>query len=167
MRKAILAFIDFFHPPFKKYISAHNFRYLVTGGTTFVLGIIIYFLSFNFLFHSDEVKILFFTLKKDTAALAVDFAVVIPFSFLINRYVVFTHSEVKGKTQLFRFLNLQFINVLLNVFLFKFFVEILMVYPTISKVVVAVLVASFSYIYQHYFTFSVKKIGEKKEKKNH
>ena len=114
MRNAILAFIDFFHPPFKRFISLHNFRYLVTGGTTFVLGIVVYFLAFNYLFVNEEVKILFFTLKKDTAALAVDFAIVIPFSFIINRYVVFAHSEVKASAQLIRFLNLQFINILLN-----------------------------------------------------
>jgi len=162
MRQAILAFIDFFYPPFKKYISLHNFRYLATGGSAFVLGYIVYYLSYKFLFQTEEVKFLFFTLKRETAALAVDFAFVIPYSFLLNRYVIFTHSEVKGHVQLFRFLNLQFINALLNFFMLKFFVEILSIYPTVSRLVVSVLIAVFSYLYQHYFTFSVKKIGRKK-----
>jgi len=162
MRKAILALIDFFHPPFKKYVSLHNFRYLATGGFTFVLGYAVYYFSFYHLFKTEEVDILFFTLKKGTAALAVDFAVVIPFSFLVNRYIVFTHSEVRGRVQLFRFLNLQFINILLNVFLYKFFADVLLVYPTVARFVVAVLLAGFSYLYQHYFTFSVKKLRKKK-----
>lgn len=161
MRKAILAFIDFFHPPFKKYISLHNFRYLTTGGTTFVLGLVVYYMSFNYIFKTEEVDVLFFTIKKGIASYAVDFAVVIPFSFLINRYIVFTHSENRGRVQLFRFMNLQFINILLNVFLYKFFADVLLVYPTIARLVVGVLVAGFSYIYQHYFTFSVKKLGKK------
>ncbi|RZK55174.1 MAG: GtrA family protein [Pedobacter sp.] len=161
MRKAILAFIDFFHPPFKKYISLHNFRYLTTGGTTFVLGLVVYYLSFNYLFKNEEVDVLFFTVKKGIAAYAVDFAIVIPFSFLVNRYIVFTHSENRGRVQLFRFMNLQFINILLNVFLYKFFADVLFVYPTIARLVVGVLVAGFSYLYQHYFTFSVKKLGKK------
>lgn len=100
MRKAILAFIDFFHPPFKKYISLHNFRYLATGGSTFVLGYLAYYLSFYYLFKTEEVDVFFFTLKRGTAAMAVDFAVAIPYSFVMNRYVVFTHSEVKGRVQL-------------------------------------------------------------------
>ena len=162
MRKAILALIDFFHPPFKKYISLHNFRYLATGGTTFVLGYIVYYLSFYHLFQTEEVDFQFFTLKRGTAALAVDFAFVIPFSFILNRYVVFTHSQVRGRVQLFRFLNLQFVNILLNVFLYKFFTDMLLVYPTVARFVVQVMIAGFSYVYQHYFTFSVKKLGKKK-----
>lgn len=165
MRLFILSFIDFFHPPFKKFISLHNFRYLATGGSTFALGYIVYYLSYKFMFSTEEVPCLFFTLKRETAALAVDFAVVIPYSFILNRYVVFTHSEVRGRVQLFRFLNLQLINILLNFFLLKFFVEILEIYPTISRLVVSVLIAAFSYLYQHYFTFSVKKLGKKWSKK--
>lgn len=159
MRKAILAFIDFFYPPFKKFISLHNFRYLATGGSTFVLGLVIFYLAYNYLFLTEEVKVLSITLKRNTMALMVEFAIVIPYSFLLNKYVIFTHSEVKSRTQLFRFLNLQFINMLLNYVLLKFFVEILGIYPTISRLVVSVAIAGFSYLYQHYFTFSVKKLN--------
>lgn len=163
MRKAILAFIDFFHPPFKKYVSLHNFRYLATGGFTFVLGNLVYYLSFYHLFETEEVDILFFTLSRGIASYAVDFAIVIPFSFIVNRYIVFTHSEVKGRVQLLRFLNLQFINILLNVFLYKFFADVLLVYPTIARFIVGFLIAGFSYLYQHYFTFSVKKLRKKNQ----
>jgi putative flippase GtrA len=159
MRKVILAIIDFFYPPFKKYISLHNFRYLATGGSTFVLGLVIFYVAYNYVFTKEEYQILFMTLKRNTVSLAVEFAVVIPYSFILNKYVIFTHSEVKSRTQLFRFLNLQFINMLLNYVLLKFFVEMLGIYPTISRLVVSVAIAGFSYLYQHYFTFSVKKLG--------
>jgi putative flippase GtrA len=162
MRKAILALIDFFHPPFKKYVSLHNFRYLATGGSALVLGFTAYYLAYKFLFSTEEVTFWFLTLKRETAALAIDFAIVIPYSFILNRYVVFTHSEVRGRIQLFRFLNLQFINMLLNFVLLKFFVEILQIYPTVSRLIIAILIAAFSYLYQHYFTFSVKKFGGKR-----
>lgn len=161
MRNLILGIIDFFHPPFKKFISLHNFRYLATGGSTFILGNLVYYLAYRFLFHTEEIDIWFFVLKRETAALAVDFAIVIPVSFILNKYIIFTHSKLKGRTQLFRFINLQFINILLNFALLKFFVEILQIYPTISRFIVSVLIAVFSYLYQHYFTFSVKKIGKK------
>lgn len=161
MRKAILAFIDFFHPPFKKYVSQHNFRYLAVGGSTFVLGYLVYYLSFYHLFCTDEVDFGFFTLKRGTAAMAVDFAFVIPYSFIMNRYVVFTHSEIRGRVQLFRFMNLQFINILLNISLYKFLADVLLIYPTVARFAVQILIAGFSYLYQHYFTFSVKKFSKK------
>jgi len=161
MRKLILAVIDFFYPPFKGFISQHNFRYLATGGSVWLLGNVIYYLAFHYLFLTDDVNFMWFTLKRETAALAVDFLVVIPYSFLLNRYVIFTHSEVKAHIQLLRFLNLNFINILLTYVMQKFFIEYLGIYPTISKVVVSVLIAGFSYLYQHYFTFSVKKIKTK------
>lgn len=161
MRQIILTIIDFFHPPFKKYISLHNFRYLAVGGSTFVLGYLVYYLSFYHLFNSDEVNFGYFILKRGTAAMAVDFAFVIPYSFIMNRYVVFTHSEVRGRVQLFRFMNLQFINILLNIALYKFLADVLLIYPTVARFAVQVLIAGFSYLYQHYFTFSVKKLGKK------
>lgn len=159
MRKFILAIIDFFYPPFKKYISLHNFRYLATGGSTFVLGLVVFYVAYNDVFMKEEYHILFMTLKRNTVALAVEFAIVIPYSFILNKYVIFTHSEVKSHVQLFRFLNLQLINMPLNYILLKFFSEILGIYPTISRLVVQFLIAGFSYLYQHYFTFSVKKLG--------
>lgn len=161
MRKLLLAIIDFFYPPFKRFMSLHNFRYLATGGGTFVLGLFVYWFSFHYLFTKAEVNFWLLPLKRETAALIVDFAVVIPVSFILNKYVIFTHSELKGWTQLFRFLNLQWINILMNYALLKFFVEILHVYPTISRLLISILIAVFSYLYQHYFTFSVKKFGKR------
>lgn len=162
MRQLILTIIDFFHPPFKKYISQHNFRYLAVGGSTFVLGYLVYYLSFYHLFHTEDVDFVYFTLKRGTAAMAVDFAFVIPYSFIMNRYVVFTHSEVRGRVQLFRFMNLQFINILLNIALYKFLADVLLIYPTVARFAVQVLIAGFSYLYQHYFTFSVKKLNNRR-----
>ncbi|WP_029275408.1 GtrA family protein [Pedobacter borealis] len=170
MRKIILAVIDFFHPPFKKFISLHNFRYLATGGATLLLGILSYYFAYFFIFKTEEVDFGIIVLQRETASLLVDYAVAIPTSFLLNKYIIFTHSELKGRVQLFRFLNLQFINILANYVLLKFLLELLRDYPTLamlSRILVSVLMALFSYLYQHYFTFSVKKIGSKKEEKKH
>lgn len=162
MRKILLSVIDFFYPPFKRFVSLHNFRYLATGGGTFLAGNAVYYLSFHFLFTADVVNLLYIPLKRETAALVVDFAVIIPLSFLLNKYVIFTHSKLKGRTQFFRFFNLQWINILMNYVLLKLFVEIFHIYPTFAIFSVKILIAIFSYVYQHYFTFSVKKFGKKK-----
>jgi len=166
MRPLILACIDFFHPPFKKFISLHNFRYLATGGGTLLLGILSYYFAYFFLFKTKEINFGFIVVQRETASLFFDYAVAIPTSFLLNKYVIFTHSELKGRVQLFRFLNLQLINILANYVLLKFLLELFREYPTLamlSRIAVSVLMALFSYIYQHYFTFSVKKIGKKNQ----
>ncbi len=164
MRKVILAIIDFFYPSFKKYISLHNFRYLATGGGTLLLGISTYYFSYYFIFKTQEVNLWLIVVERETACLFTDFVVVIPTSFILNKYLIFTQSEIKGRVQLFRFLNLQLINILANYVLLKFLLEILKDYPTLSllsRAIVSVLMAAFSYLYQHYFTFSVKKFGKK------
>ncbi len=163
MRKLILSIIDFFHPPFQKLISLHNFRYLATGGSTLLLGILSYYFAYFFIFKTQEVNFGIIVLQRETASLLVDYCVAIPTSFLLNKYIIFTHSELKGRVQLFRFLNLQFINILANYVLLKFLLELLKNYPTLgmlSRILVSILMALFSYLYQHYFTFSVKKIGK-------
>jgi putative flippase GtrA len=165
MRNAILSIIDFFHPPFKKFISKHNFRYLATGGGTLLLGILSYYFAYFFIFKTHEVNFWLIVVQKETACLFFDYAVVIPTSFLLNKYVIFTHSELKGRVQLFRFINLQIINILANYVLLKFLLELLRDYPTLamfSRIAVSVLMALFSYMYQHYFTFSVKKFKKHK-----
>ncbi|WP_443943962.1 GtrA family protein [Pedobacter sp. AW1-32] len=164
MRRLILACIDFFHPPFKKFISLHNFRYLATGGGTLLLGIVSYYFAYFFIFKTKEINFGFLVVQRETASLFFDYAIAIPTSFLLNKYIIFTHSELKGRVQLFRFLNLQLINILANYVLLKFLLELFREYPTLamlSRIAVSVLMALFSYIYQHYFTFSVKKLGKK------
>lgn len=164
MRKAILALIDFFHPPFRKYISQHNFRYLATGGGTLLLGILTYYFAYFYIFKTQEVNLWLIVVERETACLFTDYAVVIPTSFILNKYLIFTQSELKGRVQLFRFINLQLINILANYVLLKFLLELLKDFPTLSllsRVMVSVLMALFSYLYQHYFTFGVKKFGKK------
>ena len=87
MRKLILAIIDFFHPPFKKYISLHNFRYLATGGGTLLLGILSYYFAYFFIFKTEEVNFGLIVVQRETASLFVDYLVAIPTSFLLNKYV--------------------------------------------------------------------------------
>ena len=44
----IIAFIDFFYPPFRKLMPEQTFRYAACGGANTVLGLTIYFLPVYF-----------------------------------------------------------------------------------------------------------------------
>jgi putative flippase GtrA len=87
--------------------------------------------------------------------------IVIPYGFLMNKFIVFAHSKVKSITQFIRFITLVIFNVLVNYLLLKYFIESLLVNPITAKVMISIGLAGFSYLYQQYFTFGVKKIRKK------
>lgn len=156
MRKFILNFIDFFHQPFSRWIPQATFRYLATGGSTAVLGVLIYFIAYNFVLHQQGILLPFIFISGPIAALILELCITFPLGFLLNKYLVFTESNLKGRTQLFRYGSIVGINIFLNYVLIKSMVELLHFYPTIAKFTTTVLVTIFSYFSQKNFSFGVK-----------
>ena len=133
-----------------------TFRYAACGGGNVVLDIILYFISYNFIFKKEEVNLGFIAFKPHVAALLVSLCITIPVGFLLSKYVVWTTSSIRGRIQLFRYLVIVAINILLNYAFIKLFVEQLHFYPTIAKIVTTSLVIIFSYLSQKHYTFKVK-----------
>lgn len=156
-RITILRLIDIFYPPFRLLMPMQTFRYAVCGGGNMVLDIILYALSYNFLFQKENVNLGFYTLSPHIAALLVSFAVTFPIGFYLSRYVVWQQMDQKKRVQLFRYLLVVGVCVLLNIGLMKLFVEQMGFYPTPSKIIITVLVTTFSYISQQHFSFKQKK----------
>jgi putative flippase GtrA len=156
MRNLIISVIDFFYPPFRKLMPLQTFRYAACGGGNVVLDIILYFISYNFIFKKQEVNLGFIAFKPHVAALLVSLCITIPVGFLLSKYIVWTASSIKGRIQLFRYLVIVAINILLNYVFIKLFVEQLHFYPTIAKIVTTSLVIVFSYLSQKHYTFKVK-----------
>ena len=161
MRNTILAFVDYFHKPFKKFIPKTDFRYLAIGGSTWLLGNLIYAIAYEYVFTDTKIELINIVFKRENAALLLHFIVVIPYGFLMNKFIVFAHSKVKSSTQFIRFITLVIVNIILNYLLLKYFIEHLFVNPISSKIIISIGLAAFSYIYQQYFTFKVKKIRKK------
>ncbi|WP_316749407.1 GtrA family protein [Pedobacter gandavensis] len=161
MRKALLKLIDFFYPPFSKYISLHTFRYIASGGTTTAAGIVIYYIVYNWVLKQQDVHLTISFLPKlitaPIAALAIESVITFFIGFTLNKYLVFTKSTLKGRIQLFRYASVVATNILINYALFKVLVEAFGFYPTVTKVIISLLLAVFSYFSQKHFTFKVKK----------
>ncbi|WP_316840322.1 GtrA family protein [Pedobacter gandavensis] len=161
MRKALLKLIDFFYPPFSKYISLHTFRYIASGGTTFVAGIVIYYIAYNWILQQQDVHLDFPMLPKlitaPVAALCIESVITFFIGFTLNKYLVFTKSTLKGRIQLFRYASVVATNILINYALLKVLVEAFGFYPTVSKIIISLLLAVFSYFSQKHFSFKVKK----------
>lgn len=79
--------------------------------------------------------------------------------FILSKYIVFPHSNLGGKVQLFRYAVLVCMCILLNYVFLKLFVEWCHFYATPSKILTTALVAVFSYVSQRNFTFKVKEVA--------
>jgi putative flippase GtrA len=153
MTNLVTSFIDFFYPPFKKFLNLQTFRYIVCGGTNTFIDILIYFISYNFILHKQVVFLGAIAVKPHIMAFIMSFIISFPTGFYLNRNVVFTGSTLRGRVQLFRYLLLVVICVILNYVFIKLFVEQFNIFPTVAKILTTVIVVSFSYVTQRYFTF--------------
>lgn len=145
--------IDFFYPPFRRFVSLQFFRYGASGAGNIVFDWMLYFSFYNFVLKHQMLDLGFVTLSSHIAALFFTFPVTLISGFLLQKYVTFTESELTGKTQLYRYSLVVAANLLLNYLGLKLLVDILGIYPTPSKMIVTVITTMFSYFSQKKFTF--------------
>ncbi|HET8574040.1 MAG TPA: GtrA family protein [Edaphocola sp.] len=153
-RNLILEVLDVFYPIFRRFIPLQTYRYLACGGSVTLLGLLVYFLSYNFLFPAGLlVHFGPFTLTRYIAAYVVSFCVSFPTGFFLAKFVVFSDSYLKGKIQLFRYGSLQFLNIFLNWALLHFFAGFLHFWATPSQALTGAILAVLSYFFQRYISF--------------
>ena len=155
-KKEIIAFIDFFYPPFRKILPPQTFRYAACGGFNTVLDIFIFFVAYNFILHKQILHLGFISLKPHVASFIISFLISFPTGFMLNRHIVFPGSNLHGRVQLFRYFLLVLICVILNYFFIRLFVERFHLYPTVSKIITTAIVVLFSYFTQKNFTFKAE-----------
>ena len=66
----IIAFIDFFYPPFRKLMPEQTFRYAACGGANTILGLALFKILLVYVFKLENVELGFYTLKPHNAALS-------------------------------------------------------------------------------------------------
>jgi putative flippase GtrA len=77
--------------------------------------------------------------------------------FLLNKYVVFIGSQLRGRIQLFRyFLSFSF-NLVVNYMMLKLLVEIWGLDPLPAQCITITIIIAISYLTQKHFSFRVKK----------
>ncbi|MBA3674964.1 MAG: GtrA family protein [Chitinophagaceae bacterium] len=134
-----------------------TFRYAVCGGSNMLLDIFIYYVSFNFILHKQILDLGFIAFKPHIAALWIAFAVSFPIGFLLSKYIVFDSSQLKGGIQLFRYLLIVGVNLILNYVFLKVMVEYMNFYPTIARIFTICIIVTFSFLSQKHFTFKERK----------
>lgn len=148
--------IDFFYPPFKRFFSRQFFRYGVSGAANLVFDWMLYFVIYNYVIQKQFISLGFVTVSPHISALLITFPITLLSGFLLQKYVTFTASQLRGKDQLVRYMAVVGVNLLINYLGLKLLVEVLNFYPTPSKMVVTVICTVFSYFSQKKFTFKIK-----------
>jgi putative flippase GtrA len=158
MTNWVISLLDYLYLPFRKFIPIQTFRYIACGGGNTFLDIFLFFISYNFILQKQVVHLGTIAISPHIMAFIISFAVSFPTGFYLNRNIVFTGSTLRGRVQLFRYLLLVVICIILNYVFIKLFVEQFHIYPTVAKILTTFIVISFSYITQRNFTF--KRVAE-------
>ena len=153
MTNVVSSIIDFFYPPFKKWIPLQTFRYVACGGSNTLLDIVTFFISYNFILQKRVVHLGVIAISPHIMAFIMAFIVSFPVGFFLMRNVVFNDSNLQGRVQLFRYFLLVAVCIIMNYVFIKLFVEQFGIYPTIAKILTTILVVTFSYATQKKFAF--------------
>ena len=156
MQQGILRFIDFFYPIFKRLMPLDTYRYAACGGMNTVLALMVYFVSYHYIFDKTIVELGFFAFKPHMAALFVSGVGSFFVGFVLNKFIVFTASNLRGRVQFFRYLLSFLFNITLNYFMLKLLVEYLGQDVFLSQLFTTCIVIAISYLTQKHFTFKVK-----------
>ena len=152
-RDFILPIIDFFYPPFRRFVNQQTFRYAASGIGNTIAGLLVYFISYHYILEEKQLDFGFYAFKAHVAALFISFCVSFSIGFFMSKYVVFSDSSLRGRVQLFRYLMICLFNLMLNYILLKILVERAHVYPVVAQVLTTAMVVLFSYLGQRHFSF--------------
>lgn len=95
----------------------------------------------------------FVTLSSHIAALAFTFPVTFMTGFLLQKYVTFTSSDLKGRIQIFRYGVVVAMNLTVNYIGLKLLVDAFGWWATPSKMMVTIIATFISYYSQKKYTF--------------
>jgi putative flippase GtrA len=139
-----------------------TFRYAACGGGNTVLDILLYAISYNFIFKNKfiHVPVIGIQMSPYIAAFLTSFTITFPLGFFMSRAIVFPGSTLRGRVQLFRYSLLVISCIALNYIFIKLFVEQCHLFPTVSKILTTLIVVAFSFITQKKFTFKADPITE-------
>lgn len=149
----ICSIIDFFYPPFRKYFSLQFFRYGFTGATNVAFSILLYYIVYNIILRQQMLHLAFFTFSSHIASLIISFPFSNFFGFLLQKYVTFTNSDLRGHVQLYRYFIVVFVNLIVNAVFLKIFVDGMHFWTTPSQIAATCICILISYFSQKKFTF--------------
>jgi len=140
-----------------------TYHYAACGGLNTVVGWVVYFASYNYLFNKQVFHLGLIAFEPHIAALFVSFLFTFPLGFYLSMYVIFQGSYLKRRVQLFRYFLVIIGCMVVNYICLKIFVEMLGWYPTPSQIITTGFVILFNYFFQRNFSFKSDKEALRKQ----
>lgn len=154
----IRSIIDFFYPPFQKFMPIQFFRYGAVGGANLLFDWVLYFFIFNFILHQQALDLGFIAIRSDIAAFTLKFPITLLSGFFLQKYVTFSNStNSRGRVQLLKYFFVVVINLIVNYVGFYIFVDYLHFWPSITNALISIITSIFSYFAQKKFTFKISR----------
>lgn len=153
MHTRLAHLIDFFYPPFRKMMPITLFRYIACGGGNVIFDWLLYAITYNFVLQKTILNLGFIAFTPHIAALVITFPITLFSGFYLSRNITFQGSNLHGRIQLFRYLVIVIVNLLINYVCLKCFVDYMHIFPTPSKMITTVFTTIFSYFAQKHYSF--------------
>jgi putative flippase GtrA len=158
IRTTILNLVDFFYPPFKRFMPLQTYRYAACGGGNTAFNIFIFFITHNFILQNKVLHIGSIAISSHVASFLIAFCITFPIGFYLSMYVVFHGSYLRRRIQLVRYFAVALACIFLNYIFLKLFVDTWGWYPTPSMILTTIIVVIFSYLSQKHFSFKKEKL---------
>lgn len=143
---------------FERYIPIKTYRYAVCGGGNLVLETVLYYICFHLVLDKQNLDLGFIVVNSHIAALFFVDPIAVCVGFLLNRFIVFPDSNLPWKTQFLRYLLTGFLTLTISYISMKFLVEVLLFYPTPSRLFTIFITVLLSYIMQTTYSFAIQRI---------
>ena len=155
MSDLIRRFLDIFYPIVSRIFDKTTYYYAVVGVSNLLLSWVLFYVLYHFVLHkaNEELTFIKATLSPYTATAFVCAIFSFVYGFTLLKFIVFTDSQLQGKTQLFRYGISALISSISSWLLLKLMIEWLQFFPSIANVIASCIVVVISYILQRKFTF--------------
>mgnify|MGYP001030710740 CR=1 FL=1 len=145
--------LDFFYPLFQRWMNKQLYYYLACGAINTISDWVMYFFVYNFIIKKQILELGFVALSPHIASLFIVFPFTLGIGFFCSKYISFSGSSVRVKTQAFRYLTIIVFNFFLSYFSMKLLVDVLSIYPTPSKMITTIFTSLVSFFSQKYYSF--------------
>ncbi|HUQ96541.1 MAG TPA: hypothetical protein VM010_02680, partial [Chitinophagaceae bacterium] len=89
IKKSVFSVLDIFYPLVKRFLPLQTYHYAACGGSNTLLGIIVYYIAYNFILAKQNFHFGQLTITPHIMALFISTAVTLPIGFYLSMFVVF------------------------------------------------------------------------------
>ena len=108
----------------KPLLKSKIIRYLISAGLATWVDVVVYFVSFNYLYKKEDIDIFgFYTVSAPTASLILSYTIGLLTNFTLTKFLVFKESELETHKQLFRYVMVAILVLILNYFLMSLLIR--------------------------------------------